>query len=300
MRRIVTLLSFLILFGTVGPALAVPPPNIYDHVDPLRAWAPPVRKQHFAEDVCAIIGREAGYRGLPDQFFARLIWRESLFDPNAVSPVGAEGIAQFMPYTAKLRGLDDPFAPHKALPASAHFLADLRRDLGNLGLAAAGYNAGAGAVAAWLGGRNQLPYETQDYVLFVTGRPAEDWADRKADHAIPVIGEGGDFLDSCVKLVKRQLNPSPPVERAARKPWGVVLSGGFSQARALQAFQRIKGRFPSLLAEAKPFVARRKNLSMGRRRMVSVSVGADSRADADTLCNKIQALGGACMVTKTD
>ena len=205
-----------------------------------------------------------------------------------------------MPYTAKLRGLDDPFAPHKALPASAHFLADLKRDFGNLGLAAAGYNAGAGAVSAWLAGRSQLPFETQDYVLFVTGRSAEEWTDRKADHAIPAIGEGGDFLQSCIKLVNRQLNPSPPVERAPRKPWGVVLSGGFSQARALQAFQRIKGRYPSLLAMAKPYVSRKKNLSMGRRRLVSISVGADSRAEADRLCNKLQALGGACLVEKTD
>lgn len=260
----------------------------------------PVRKQHFAEDVCAIIDREANYRGLPGEFFARLIWRESLFDPNAVSPVGAQGIAQFMPYTAKMRGLDDPFAPHKALPASAKFLSDLRHDFGNLGLAAAGYNAGAGAVAAWLQGRAQLPFETQDYVLFVTGRPAEDWADPKADHPIPSIGEGASFEQACVKLVNRQLNPSPPASIAQKKPWGVVLSGGFSQAHALQAFSRIKGRFPSVLANAKPYVARKKNLSMGSRRMINVMVGANTRAEADTMCNKLQALGGACLVTKND
>ncbi len=247
-----------------------------------------------------MIESEADYRGLPHEFLARLLWRESLFDPNAVSPVGAEGIAQFMPGTARMRGLDDAFAPHKAIPASAHFLADLKRDFGNLGLAAAGYNAGPGAVSAWLQGKSQLPYETQDYVLFVTGRPAEDWADRAADHPMPAIGGGPDFRASCIKLVNRQLNPTPPVERAPRKPWGVVLSGGFSQSRALQAFQRIKGRFPSLLGDAMPYVARKKNLSMGTRRMVSVMVGADSRAEADRLCSKLQALGGACMVAKTD
>lgn len=299
MRKSCAILGLLVLFGTAGSATAVEPPRQELRIDPLRHLPAPVSKQNFAKDVCAIIGDEARYRGLPLQFFARLIWRESLFDPNAISPVGAEGIAQFMPYTAKLRGLDDAFAPHKALPASAHFLADLKRDLGNLGLAAAGYNAGAGAVTAWLQGQRELPYETQDYVLFVTGRPAEDWADRKADHPIPEIGKG-EFLDSCIKLVNRQLNPSPAVEKAPRKPWGVVLSGGFSQSRALQAFQRIKGRYPSLLGKAKPYVARKKNLSMGSRRMVSVMVGTDSRAEADALCGKLQALGGACMVTKND
>lgn len=300
MRILATLLATLVLFGTAGTALAVPPPHLHGYLDPLRTVPKPVRKQHFAEDVCAIIGREAEYRGLPHQFFARLIWRESLFDPNAVSPVGAEGIAQFMPYTAKMRGLDDPFAPHKALPASAHFLAELKQDFGNLGLAAAGYNAGPGAVANWLSGKSQLPYETQDYVMFVTGRPAEDWASRTAAHAIPPIGNDKNFQDDCVKLVNRQLNPSPPVERAPRKPWGVVLSGGFSQSRALQAFQRIKNRYPSVLANAKPYIARKKNLSMGRRRMVSISVGAETRSEAEKLCAKIRALGGACIVEKND
>lgn len=282
-------------------AEAVPPPRDRVPDDPLHVAPSPVRREHFAEDVCAIMGREAEYRGLPLEFFARLIWRESLFDPNAVSPKEAQGIAQFMPYTAKLRGLDDPFAPHKALPASALFLADLKRNFGNFGLAAAGYNAGAGAVSAWLQHKSQLPYETQDYVLFVTGRPAEDWSDPAASHPIPGIGGGKNFQDSCVKLVNRQLNPSPPqVAPAPRKPWGVVLSGGFSQARALQAFARIKGRYPSLLASAEPYVARRKNLSMGTRKLVSVMVGADSRSEADKLCSKLQALGGACMVTRTD
>src|SRR5690606_17190281 len=73
----------------------------------------PVRAEHYAEDVCRIIAREASRRVLPPDFLARLIWRESLFDPNAVSPKGAQGIAQFMPGTARERGLADPFLPHE-------------------------------------------------------------------------------------------------------------------------------------------------------------------------------------------
>src|SRR5262245_30023186 len=59
----------------------------------------PVRADHYAEDICRIIAREAHRRALPPDYLARLIWRESLFDPNAVSPKGALGIAQFMPGT---------------------------------------------------------------------------------------------------------------------------------------------------------------------------------------------------------
>ena len=69
--------------------------------------------------------------------FVRLIWRESRFNPSAVSPKGAQGIAQFMPGTAGERGLLDPLNPVQALPKSAEFLAELRSQFGNLGLAAA-------------------------------------------------------------------------------------------------------------------------------------------------------------------
>jgi len=54
-----------------------------------------------------------------NRFFARLIWKESRFDIKAVSPAGAQGVAQFMPATAKRRGLADPFDPEQAIPASA-------------------------------------------------------------------------------------------------------------------------------------------------------------------------------------
>jgi hypothetical protein len=288
-------------------ALAKPPELRPPRPTVLAAIVPPspeaVRPSRFAEDVCAIIETEAKRRGLPESFFARLIWKESLFDPDAVSPKGAEGIAQFMPGTAKLRGLDDAFAPHKALPASAAFLADLRRDLGNLGLAAAGYNAGADAVRGWLAQRRSLPFETQDYVMFITGRPAEDWAKPESDHDIPGIGKDPLFLKNCVKLVKRQsalpATAAAPIERAPRKPWGVVVSGGFSESRALLAFRTIRNRYGSVLSGAKPMVVRKKS-PMGRRKLVNVMVGANTRGEADGLCGRLQALGGACMVLKTD
>jgi Transglycosylase SLT domain/D-alanyl-D-alanine carboxypeptidase len=71
---------------------------------------------------------------------------ESNFDPLAVSPVGAQGIAQFMPSTAAAYGLTDPFDPVAAIDAQAHLMSDLIRRLGSPELALAGYNAGPGAV----------------------------------------------------------------------------------------------------------------------------------------------------------
>src|SRR4029453_508603 len=97
-------------------------------------------------------------------------------NPAAVSPKGAMGIAQFMPQTASGRGLADPFEPLLALRESASYLHELRTTFqGNLGLAAAAYNAGPGRVEAWLAGRRGLPPETRAYVRIVTGRTAESW-----------------------------------------------------------------------------------------------------------------------------
>jgi soluble lytic murein transglycosylase-like protein len=65
-----------------------------------------------------------------------------------------------MPATARWRGLADPFDPLEAIAQSAKLLRDLRREFGNLGLAAAAYNAGPGRVRDWLAGRRGLPRET--------------------------------------------------------------------------------------------------------------------------------------------
>jgi hypothetical protein len=95
--------------------------------------------------------------GLPTEFFKNLIWQESRFKPYAISRAGAQGIAQFMPGTAQWRGLSDPFNAAEALQESARWLRELWAEFGNLGLAAAAYNAGPGRVSRWLTGRSDLP-----------------------------------------------------------------------------------------------------------------------------------------------
>ena len=252
----------------------------------------------FADTVCAEIDAQAGQHALPQSFMARLIWKESLFDPGAVSPKGAQGIAQFMPGTARMRGLDDPFDTRQALAASAAYLAELRTTFGNLGRAAAAYNAGEKRVRRWLAGKGGLPYETQDYVLSITGRSHEEWKAENASFDIPSIGKDGSFSEQCRGLVMRELSPQAiEIKRANWKPWGVVLTGGFSEARALQSFRVIRNRYALLKAE-EPLVTRKINRSMGRRKMVRVMVGRDSRADAQKLCRDLTALGGVCLVAR--
>jgi soluble lytic murein transglycosylase-like protein len=129
-----------------------------------------------ADELCAIMREVASEFNLPAPLFTRLIYQESGFRNETVSRAGAQGIAQFMPGTASERGLEDPFDPLQALPASADFLRELVGRFGNFGLAAAAYNGGPRRVKDWLAGRARLPKETRDYVLRITGRKPEHWA----------------------------------------------------------------------------------------------------------------------------
>jgi hypothetical protein len=138
------------------------------------------------EQFCHALREAAESSGIPVPFFARLLWQESRFKSNEVSHAGAQGVAQFMPETAAEVGLDDPFDPMKALPASAKFLRKLRDDFGNLGLAAAAYNAGPGRIQKWLARESELPRETRDYVRIITGTKAEDWIERSEALAIRI------------------------------------------------------------------------------------------------------------------
>jgi soluble lytic murein transglycosylase-like protein len=79
---------------------------------------------------------------------AAQLMAESGFDPHASSPAGAQGIAQFIPSTARAYGLRDPFDAEEAIDAQAHLMSDLLRRFGSAQLALAAYNAGPGAVEA--------------------------------------------------------------------------------------------------------------------------------------------------------
>lgn len=142
---------------------------------------------------CPTIESASRANALPLDFFVRLIWRESHFQPDAVGPETrsggrALGIAQFMPGTAMEHQLFDPFDMMQALAKSSQFLAELRDEFGNLGLAAAAYNAGPQRVRDFLAGSRDLPEETRDYVREITGRPVEEWT-KSTSKLINVHGE---------------------------------------------------------------------------------------------------------------
>jgi soluble lytic murein transglycosylase-like protein len=255
--------------------------------------------------VCLMIEAAARAHALPLEFFARVIWQESRFQPQAVGPLTrggrrAQGIAQFMPETAAERGLLDPFDPVQALPKSAEFLSELHRRFGNLGLAAAAYNAGPQRLRDWLDGRRTLPAETRSYVLAVTGVPVDDWA--SGGQREPARTEQPD-CGELIALLHRA--PNPFVERleervalAAGSAWGVQLSAGFSRERALAAYAGIAQRYRQPLVGRDPMLVSTMLRSRGTRAFYQVRVGVDNRGEAERLCGSIRRAGGACMVLR--
>jgi hypothetical protein len=259
------------------------------------------------EAMCLMIESAARAQDLPLEFFARVIWQESRFQSDAVGPMTrrgqrAQGIAQFMPGTASERRLLDPFDPVQALPKSAEFLSELRGQFGNLGLAAAAYNAGPRRVQEWLAGSGYMPQETRNYVVAITGTSVDDWA---------TAGRNGKTPDraptsSCrelMALLRRAPNPfvaelEQHVKLGAAREWGVQLAAGFDRNRALAMYSRAMKRLSAVIGDQDPSLLGTTWRSRGIRTFYQVRIGADTRVAADDLCNRIRRAGGACFVLR--
>lgn len=168
-------------------------------------------------EMCQTLATAAQQQELPVGFFVRLIQQESDFDPKAVSPVGAQGVAQFMPETAQEWGLDDPFDPRQALSAAARFLHALHAQFGNWGLAAAAYNAGMNRIQIWVKKGGKLPEETRHYVKVITGFSAEDWKGgmHKASFTIPARAPCQEFAQLAADAAMADADIPLPRPRAA-------------------------------------------------------------------------------------
>jgi hypothetical protein len=265
--------------------------------------APPATEA-TQDSLCLLLQSAAAANDLPLEFFVRLIWKESRFVPDAIGPPTrngqrARGIAQFMPGTAAERGLIDPLDPIAALPKSAELLRDLRGEFGNLGLAAAAYNAGPRRVHDWLAGAGGMPAQTRDYVAAITGRTVEDWRAATADAAPPASS-------SCPEIVAR-LGRAPNAfvasleQRVAggiARPWGVQLAAGFSRERVLAAYAALQTTYLADLAGADAIVLRAPFRSRGTREFYQVRIGADTRAEAVSRCRQLHVAGAACLVLR--
>jgi hypothetical protein len=275
---------------SASPAPSEPAPND----KPAAPNTPPT-----ADDICRAVEQDAAENDLPVEFFVRVIWQESRFNALAVSRKGAEGIAQFMPATADYRGLVDPFDPIEALRHSARYLHELQQKFGNLGLAAAGYNAGPARVSAWLAGRRALPAETRNYVAIITGWTADEWASPSPPQAAETTIPQGV---PCTRLANLILAPKEQAQRiAAYMPrWGAQLTANWSESKAWATYRAIQKHYASLIGDREPIVVRSRGIGLGSALRYNIRIADDDRGYLERFCNKLIGAGGACVVLRTD
>jgi soluble lytic murein transglycosylase-like protein len=256
------------------------------------------RTSELSQSLCPLIQSVAVQNELPVEFFARLIWQESRLRPDAVGPVTrsgkrAQGIAQFMPATAAERFLLDAFDPAQALPKSAEFLRELRGKFGNLGLAAAAYNAGPQRVQDWLSGKRTLPSETLAYVRRVTGHSAEEW--KRPDARTWQVSIASDT--PCVGTTKLAAKPAPAAPStppAPRAAWAVQLVGDRLESSALSRYAQLQKKYQAILGGREPLLVR---TTMGKVAIWHrIGIAADTRDAAETLCSRLRSVGGSCLV----
>ena len=265
------------------------------------------RESDTREAVCLMIESAARANDLPLEYFARVIWQESRFQSDAVGPVTrsgqrAQGIAQFMPGTANERGLLDPFNPVQALPKSAEFLSELRGQFGNLGLAAAAYNAGPRRIQEWLAGTGNMPQQTRAYVYAITGSSVDDWAAAGRTGKMPERAPTSSCRE-LMALLTRAPNPfvtglEQHVTLSAARLWGVQLAAGFSRDKALAMYARAIKRLSAVIGDQDPSLLSSRLRTRGSATFYQVRIGTDTRPEADGLCSRIRKAGGACFVLK--
>jgi hypothetical protein len=257
--------------------------------------------------ICLLVESAAQAHGLPIEFFTRLIWQESRFKRDAVGPITrsgqrAQGIAQFLPGTASERGLFDLYDPVAALPKSAEFVEALRAQFGNLGLAAAAYNAGPQRVRDWIAGRGGLPAETRNYVIAITGRNVDEWAAGNRDHN-DVAPTKHTSCGELMVMLREQRSPfvgelERRIREGAARPWGVELSAGFVRDRVLAAYARVEKTYRTILENRDPIIIASRFRSRGTHTFYQARVGTDTRSAANTLCAALHKAGGICLVLR--
>ena len=283
-----------IFIGLAGGARAEPPDRAcssgtWGHVEC-------IRPAHFVHDTCQAIEYFSARHGLDAGFFARLIWQESRFDPFAISPAGAQGIAQFMPHTAKRRGLRDAFNPAEALDHSAQYLAEMAARYGNLGLAAVGYNGGERRAEGLIAGTGGLMRETVDYVAIITGLGHEDWLEDEVPTPDLRLARDKGFRAACYEMArKRRISPMPRPEPKLAA-WGVQLAFGTSKQQARARFDERSRACAGLVEGERLDLVWQKSRASPKGGYWMARIGRSEAKAAHGLCRKLRAKGCICAV----
>ena len=252
-----------------------------------------------ADDICRAVEEDAAANGLPVEFFARVIWQESRFNAQAVSPKGAQGIAQFMPRDGGLARLADPFDPIEALKHSASYLHDLREQIRQSRARCRRLQCRSGA---------------GECVARRAPRAAERDAQLRGDHhrldrdewASPSPPQTAETTIPqgvpCTRLANLILAPKEQAQRiAAYVPrWGMQLTANWSESKAWAVYRMIAKQYAALIGDREPIVIRSRGIGLGSAMRYNIRIADDNRGYLEKFCNKLIAAGGACVVLRND
>jgi len=280
--RHAVVIACVLAFISPRPGLGAPDP----------APAESAALANSTDAICEALLSAARANNVPLGFFARLIWQESRFNRWAVSRAGAQGVAQFMPKTAIERGLVNPFDPVQAIAKSAELISHLRSQFGNLGLAAAAYNAGPTRVQSWLAGTRSLPQETEAYVRIITGHPATEWTKPESlDIALPEAVR-------CPADIESAAAPSQPsAPTVIKRPvleWAVMLFGDQSEFKLLRTYRELQRRHSAIFSTHKPDVV----LASRAPQWYRLRLLESTHKGAERLCSALLAAGQSCIVQR--
>jgi hypothetical protein len=289
---------FLLLLVFAFPAFAEPPDRQCNTGQWGNIWC--IRTEHRVFDTCQALRDAAQTHALNPDFLTRLIWQESRFDPNALSPAGAQGIAQFMPQTAALRRLSAPFNPALALDHSANYLSKLQNRYGNVGLASIAYNGGERRASAFVAKTAGLATETINYVQIITGFTAEDWRDQPPkDHDLR-LDKSKPFMSACLELAKssRISALKSPRPKPKYKPWGMQMATDDTSDKATSSYNRNSRSCSAEIGKKKPDIIKKSPQVAGRRAYYVARLSFDTRGAAQQFCNRIRKFNCVCAVYK--
>ena len=208
----------------------------------------------------------AQQEGVPVDLFLRMIGQESSWQPGAVSPKGASGLAQLMPGTARELGVD-PTDPIQNMTGGARYLRQQLDTFGSPELALAAYNAGPGAVQKYGG----IPpfKETQDYVRKILGK---NGGQAVADDTMRALGKSPKGILAPTQTSETETKPM----MQQQKPRGLLERLGvqkMEEGAEGEAGQRFYNResFGDTLANLAP--------ALGRMGVMGLDVPAQAVAD---------------------
>ena len=223
---------------------------------------------------------------LDQNFFARLLWRESLFDAGAVSPAGAQGIAQFMPgdrQAARSRRCVQPgrgalrlgALPVRARPRLRQHRPGRRR-----------LQRRRGAGRALHRGQGRPAAETRAYVHAITGHSVEAWRDAPPATLDLSLAKEAAFQAACIAHAAnrglREFRESPPV-----LPWGAIVASNREREGAERQVARLQNRYAGIL-RGEPVSYTRGRMPGMPRPLNYAQIGRNSRAEAEALCDRLR------------